>query len=105
MRAIVAGGGGSQSALWCQIKADVTGLPVRRATMREATATGAAMLAARTLGWASADLPAGTQDHPAETFPPNPAHRTLYEEAFRTFTRLNQVGKRLLDPLSICGTL
>ncbi len=38
--------GGAKGALWRQIKADVTGLPVRVPTSVETTATGAAVLAA-----------------------------------------------------------
>src|SRR5438552_1133748 len=39
-------GGGAKGVLWRQIKADVTGLPVRVPTSVETTATGAAILAA-----------------------------------------------------------
>src|SRR5207247_9805054 len=39
-------GGGAKGALWRQIKADVTGLPVRVPQNVETTATGAAILAA-----------------------------------------------------------
>jgi xylulokinase len=39
-------GGGAKGPLWRQIKADVTGLPVRVPTSVETTATGAAVLAA-----------------------------------------------------------
>ena len=39
-------GGGAKGALWRQIKADVTGLPVRVPVNVETTATGAAILAA-----------------------------------------------------------
>jgi xylulokinase len=39
-------GGGAKSELWRQIKADVTGLPVRVPTNVETTATGAAIVAA-----------------------------------------------------------
>jgi xylulokinase len=38
-------GGGSASELWMQIKADVTGRPVRRVLGKDATAVGAALLA------------------------------------------------------------
>ncbi len=43
-------GGGSQSDLWCQILADVTQKPVVRAGTTEATALGAAILAAISSG-------------------------------------------------------
>ncbi|MGH2634690.1 MAG: xylulokinase [Actinomycetota bacterium] len=43
-------GGGAKGALWRQIKADVTGLPVRVPVSVETTATGAAILAAVAAG-------------------------------------------------------
>jgi xylulokinase len=46
VRRITAAGGGARSQLWRQIKADVTGLPVRVPCDVETTATGAAILAA-----------------------------------------------------------
>ncbi|MCC6557229.1 MAG: xylulose kinase [Polyangiaceae bacterium] len=47
---LVVMGGGSRSALWCRILADVTGRPVVRAGSSEATSLGAAILAARAAG-------------------------------------------------------
>jgi sugar (pentulose or hexulose) kinase len=44
-------GGGSHSALWCQIVADVHGKPVTRASTTEATNLGAGILAASAVGW------------------------------------------------------
>ena len=43
-------GGGASSALWMQIKADVTGRPVRGVAARQATAFGAGLLAAVAAG-------------------------------------------------------
>jgi len=42
-------GGGARSALWLQIKADVTGLPIEQPVVTESAVLGAAMLAAS--GW------------------------------------------------------
>lgn len=39
------GGGGAQSDFWCQVKADVLGVPLRRASVADAAAMGAAILA------------------------------------------------------------
>src|SRR5207237_8549479 len=47
---ITAVGGGARSSLWRQIKADVTGLPVRVPRDVETTATGAGILAVIGLG-------------------------------------------------------
>ena len=41
------GGGGAASGLWCQIRADVLGKPLRRCAVPEAAALGAAILAGR----------------------------------------------------------
>lgn len=47
---LVLAGGGSNSALWTEILAAVTGLPVRRRRSGEAASAGAAMLVARATG-------------------------------------------------------
>lgn len=39
------GGGGARSDFWCQVKADVLGVPLRRASVPDAAAMGAAILA------------------------------------------------------------
>jgi len=43
---IVATGGGAKSPVWCQLQADITGLPVEVPAVTEAACLGAAMLAA-----------------------------------------------------------
>lgn len=43
---IIATGGGAKSAIWCQIQADITGLPVQIPSEKEAACLGAAMIAA-----------------------------------------------------------
>ncbi len=50
VRRLVIVGGGAKGPLWRQIKADVTGLPVRVPVSVETTATGAAILAAVAAG-------------------------------------------------------
>ncbi|HZO14584.1 MAG TPA: FGGY-family carbohydrate kinase, partial [Polyangiaceae bacterium] len=75
-------GGGSKSALWCQILADVLEKPIVRAASSEATALGAGILAA-----AQAGLHATVQDAAAamtrlgERFEPQSAdrYRSLYD--------------------------
>lgn len=51
LREYITMGGGSKSALWCQIMADVTRVPVVRAETAEATCLGAGILAAAAVGW------------------------------------------------------
>ena len=47
---IIATGGGAKSAIWCQMQADITGLPVRIPSEKEAACLGAAMIAAVSAG-------------------------------------------------------
>ena len=43
---IIATGGGAKSPIWCQMQADITGLPVRIPKEKEAACLGAAIIAA-----------------------------------------------------------
>ncbi len=77
-------GGGSRSRLWCQIVADVTGVPVVRSTTSEATCLGAGILAAAAAGWypdaiSAANAMTGT----AERFTPDPATQAAYDRLYR----------------------
>jgi sugar (pentulose or hexulose) kinase len=86
---ITCAGGGSHSALWCQIKADVTGLPVRVCPFPEATAVGAAMLASRALGWSSQAAVSQKETDVPATFQPNLSVAADYQKAFEQFTWLD----------------
>ena len=46
LRAIIATGGGAKSPIWCQMQADITGLPVSIPKEKEAACLGAALIAA-----------------------------------------------------------
>lgn len=77
-------GGGSRSRLWCQIVADVTGIPVQRSTTTEATCLGAGILAAMAAGWyadvrAAADAMTATADR----FMPAPDAQAHYDQLYR----------------------
>lgn len=61
---IVSLGGGARSALWTQMRADIAGLPLETPAVTEATAAGAALLAA----WGAGIVPAGAYP-PALTEP------------------------------------
>jgi xylulokinase len=79
----VALGGGSRSGLWCQIVADITGVPVVRAVTAEATCLGAGILAAVAAKWylnatAAADAMTGT----AGRFEPDPETHAVYERIY-----------------------
>jgi xylulokinase len=95
-------GGGSRSALWCQIIANITGIPVVRSTTVEATCLGAGILAA-SAGWypsiaAAAQGMTGTGDR----FAPQPEVQAFYEQLYRQvyqllFPTLQKLTSRLAE--------
>ena len=85
--AFVAMGGGSKSALWCQILADVLGRPVHRAGSTEATCLGAGILAAPVAGLhADVDAATAAMTSLGEVFTPGedtPRYDRLYRDVYR----------------------
>jgi len=80
-------GGGAKGPLWRQIKADVTGLPVRVPTSVETTATGAAILAAVGSGvhaTVAEAVDAFVRFQPEE-HQPDPERREAYDDAYRRY--------------------
>ena len=76
-------GGGSQSKLWCQIVADITGVPLLRSTTTEATCLGAGILAATAAGWypdpyRAAEAMTDIRDR----FSPDPEMQARYEPLY-----------------------
>ncbi len=71
-------GGAARSEAWLQIKADILGIPTVTLTCPEPTSLGAAMLAARAMGWS--DLPAlansWVRTRPAHQPAPSPRDRS-----------------------------
>jgi xylulokinase len=79
-------GGGARSALWNQIKADVTGIPVATPTITETTALGAALLALVGSGVYGTLAEACQQTvRLREHFEPRPAQQTLYAEMYALY--------------------
>jgi xylulokinase len=80
-------GGGAKGPLWRQIKADVTGLPVRVPTSVETTATGAAILAAvaTRLHASVADAVSAFVAYRPDEHEPDPERREVYHEAYRRY--------------------
>jgi xylulokinase len=83
-------GGGAKGVLWRQIKADVTGLPVRVPTSVETTATGAAILAAVGSGvhpTVASAVDAFVSYQPEEEHP-DPERQARYDDAYRRYREL-----------------
>lgn len=88
-------GGGATSDVWCQIFADVLGIPVRQAESPiQATAAGAALIGYVGIGALSYDdIPALTRIH--QTYLPDSSRKAIYDELFENF----KLAYRRLAPL------
>ena len=91
---ILAVGGGTNSAIWCQMWADVTGIPVKIPREQEAACLGAAMIGAVADGHFEnyAAAVAACVDVKAEFCPKLSAY---YEEKYRKFCALYQATRKL----------
>ena len=80
-------GGGAKGPLWRQIKADVTGLPVRVPTSVETTATGAAILASVAAGFHGrvADAVQSFVSFRPEVHEPDESVSERYDDAYRRY--------------------
>jgi xylulokinase len=102
-------GGGSRSALWRRIIADVTGKPVRRCASPEASALGAAMLAAAGIGLhtnarAAAAAMSRIEESPLLPDPERQAvYSRLYEEVYRGLFPVLQPSLHTLAKLTAKG--
>lgn len=90
IRHITAAGGGARSAVWCQMQADITGIPVDIPCEKEAACLGAAMIAAAGEG-ADAEKYrelAALGNRTEKSYVPCEPER--YERKYRQFCRLYQ---------------
>lgn len=82
-------GGGARSPLWCQIKADVCGVPVVTLEGEDAAVRGDAMLAGVAAGvFADLDEAAGAMVVRRSVFAPDIAAGRVYEDAYRRYREL-----------------
>jgi len=93
-------GGGGSSEVWCQIFADVLGVPMRQlAEPLQANAVGAAYIAFVGLGLI--DYPsAAAQTRYRRVFEPHAAHHGVYGERYATFVELYERLQPLYQRLS-----
>jgi xylulokinase len=98
LREIRCVGGGSASALWCQIKADVLGLPIVVPETSAGAPFGDAMLAGFGLGLYR-DLRASLAGmvRLRSRFEPDPANRERYESMYGLYRRLSSSLHDLFD--------
>jgi len=88
-------GGGARSDLWCQMIADVLGVPVLRPVDSENGARGAYVFALFATG-EIASIAEGVQQHvlTATTFQPSEEVTRRYEGAFHQFKRLRDTMRQ-----------
>ena len=89
-------GGGARSPLWQQIKADVCGRSFAVPACSEATAQGAALLAA----WGAGLVPAGQlpKAAPSAVYRPQSGAAPAYGQAYALYRRLYAAVKPLFEP-------
>lgn len=82
-------GGGARSRTWCQVKADVLGIPVVTTQVEEAASLGAAILAGVAVGtFGSIEDAIARAVVVKERFEPDPANRATYDAAYATYRDL-----------------
>jgi xylulokinase len=82
-------GGGARSDLWCQIKADVCGIPVGTLAGDDAAIRGDAMLAGVATGaFRDLEQAVGAMIATRSRFVPDPATKVVYEEGYRRYQDL-----------------
>ena len=87
---IVATGGGAKSPVWCQLQADITGLPVEVPAVTEAGCLGAAMIAAHSQGQYETLEAAAKDVKMVRAYTPNPS--PAIEEKYRKFCKLYEAA-------------
>lgn len=84
-------GGGSRSAVWCQMFADVIGVPLTVAECQETGALGAAISAGVAAGlFSSLDAGVAAMVRRSGTYQPNEERRALTERRYRLFQGISE---------------
>ena len=85
-------GGGSKSKAWCQIKADILGMPVKVISNSESTpCMGCAILAGVANGmWNSIEEAANQFVTIKETYYPNPDNAQVYKETYEKYVEITK---------------
>jgi xylulokinase len=94
---VVAIGGGARSALWTQMRADLTGREIIVPAVTEAASAGAGLLA----GWGAGMIPHGTYpaalQETSAVFQPNTAYRAAYDAGYGRFQALGEALRHIYD--------
>ena len=95
---IVACGGGSRSALWMQMHADILGKPVTVLDEPYAAALGAAICATVAAGWYDqVQAAAGALTHLGRTYFSQSERQEMYQEGYRHYLAGYSAHRKLLE--------
>jgi len=102
IKEIVSLSGGAKSAVWCQIKADATGLPVHTVSgAGSAGCRGAAIIAGVAVGlWPSAVEIARAGLEFNTTYVPDAVSTAVYDDLYVRFLALQEAAKTIPRPAS-----
>ena len=88
MRELRAHGGGAQSEIWMQIKADIFGIPLTTMRVTEATCLGAALLAGGGVNLFDPGKMSRKWARVIRIFQPRPKYTALYEKRFALYKKI-----------------
>ncbi len=91
---LIATGGGANSDVWLQIKADVTGIPVTALDGKEIGGAGTAFLAGRALGIYPDQMKLFEE---RKRFYPNLETHAYYDKQFRKYQKIYNCAKEILN--------
>jgi len=101
IREVRVGGGGARSNVWRQIQADILGKPVVHTKVEEASALGAAMIAAISSGvYKDLREAARSMVKIAERHEPNVENHGKYMRIFRLYRELYTASRRFYEEIS-----
>ena len=91
-------GGGANSRVWMQMKADILDIPVTALAVREAGATGSAMLAGVAAGvFSGLEEAAAAMVAERETYFPRPTARARYDVVYSRYEKLYDAVRPLME--------
>jgi len=91
-------GGGSKSAVWNQIKADITGKTLITVDCDESACLGAAILAGKAIGlFHNIEKACQEMIHEKERFVPNLENKTIYEHGYKNYKKLFKDLESLIE--------
>ncbi len=91
---IVATGGGANSDVWLQIKADIFGIPVKALDASEIGASGTAYLTGLAIGAYNKDIKLIGE---RKMFYPNPQKQTFYAKQYKKYAKIYQASKEVME--------